>query len=386
MRFIIATVGICAFFSLACTRPAVDARQLLNESRIALRGVESVEYRFTFESSGEGSTAPMQGRVVLQRLDLSGSRYLAYLDAKVGPGNDSSHRLVGVKQAERIQLLDGDRRILHTGSPYSGGGILVGRMSPAFMYPFFDPESLAGEIEALEVTLESTDRNGEIDCDWVRVRYDNDDEDSRWCIGRLDRLPRALEWISPEGGSSLKIEDLTFPERPAFPAIELPAGFTRQETTVGPPPGTTMEPWTLERPDGTAVSLDELRGQVVVLDFWATWCPPCRAELLALDRLLEDFEDHPVIAFAVNSLESLEPGDPEAFMTELGISLDVLLAGDEVHGRLAPGNLPALAVIDAKGRLVGVTTGYLGEGSDRYIQELITRALAGTSSPPSAVI
>ena len=116
---------------------------------------------------------------------------------------------------------------------------------------------------------------------------------------------------------------------------------------------------------------------MVVLDFWATWCPPCRTELVALDRILRDYENAPITAFAVNALESLEPGDPEDFMIELDLSLEVLVKGDDVHRQFAPGNLPALAVIDPDGRVVGVTTGYHGDGTDRYIRALIDQALSG---------
>ena len=68
-----------------------------------------------------------------------------------------------------------------------------------------------------------------------------------------------------------------------------------------------------------------------------------------LDSLLQEFEGRPVTAYAANTMESLEPGDPVAFAAGLGISFEVLLGGDEVHDRLAPGNLwgvsPTLALL-----------------------------------------
>ena len=362
----------------ACRKSHPDPRQVLTRGQAALRQVDRVEYRFDYTNTGDPTLDTMTGSATVYRLDLSGSGYLARVDATVQPGEGSSYRLAGLKQANLVELLDGKRRLLQVSSPFSGGGALVARFSPALMYPFFDPESLTDEIEAETVQWVGTEAIGGVTCDCVRVTYADDEEDSRWCFGQDDALPRSLEWLSPARSSSLRIHALSLPQTPDLTDFELPTGYSKEDVLAGPPRGTMVEPWSLPRADGTRVTLEQLRGQVVVLDFWATWCPPCRAELLALESLLEEYRDQPVTAFAVNAMEHLEPGEPLAFAADLGISFEVLLEGDEVHDRFAPGNLPALAVIDASGRVVGVTTGYLGEGTDRYIRELIDQALAAS--------
>ena len=372
------TIGIvCLLLVCACTaETSIEPRQVLTEAQDALRATESVEYRFTSTPVAGSPEPAMNGRATIQRLDLSGSGFLVQIDAEVQPQQGQTYPFKAVKQAEHLEVLDGEQRVHFSASPYSGGGSLVSRMYPALMYPFFDPESLTDEIGATAVTWEGGEDIAGVACDCVRVAYEDDEEDSRWCFGRQDRLPRSLEWISPEGRSSLRLEDLTFPREPEFSRIEPPPGFRAEQVTIGPAPGSPAKPWILAGPDGKEVSLEELQGQVVVLDFWATWCPPCHAELIALDSLVQEFPPGTVVAFAVNAMESLEPGDPEAFVAELGISLEVLLDGDEVHRQYAPGNLPALAVINPRGRVTGVTTGYLGEGSIRHIRSLIEQALA----------
>src|SRR5512139_4044136 len=59
--------------------------------------------------------------------------------------------------------------------------------------------------------------------------------------------------------------------------------------------------------DGQTVSLSDLRGQVVVLNIWATWCPPCRAEMPALQAVYADYAGQGLVVLAVNSTIQDEP-------------------------------------------------------------------------------
>lgn len=69
--------------------------------------------------------------------------------------------------------------------------------------------------------------------------------------------------------------------------------------------GQPAPPFQLTLVDGTKVSLDELRGNVVVLNFWATWCVPCRSELPALDTYYNLRRDVGLRVFAVTTEDSL---------------------------------------------------------------------------------
>jgi cytochrome c biogenesis protein CcmG/thiol:disulfide interchange protein DsbE len=59
--------------------------------------------------------------------------------------------------------------------------------------------------------------------------------------------------------------------------------------------------------DGSKVTLDQLRGQVVVLNYWATWCVPCKAELPLLDSYYQARQKHGLRVFAVTTEDSLQP-------------------------------------------------------------------------------
>jgi peroxiredoxin len=64
--------------------------------------------------------------------------------------------------------------------------------------------------------------------------------------------------------------------------------------------GAVAPDFTLKTLDGSTVSLSQFRGKVVFLNFWASWCPPCRAEMPSMERLHEVFADRGLVMLAVN--------------------------------------------------------------------------------------
>lgn len=81
--------------------------------------------------------------------------------------------------------------------------------------------------------------------------------------------------------------------------------------------------FSLETPDGKTVSLQQYRGSWVILNFWATWCPPCRTEMPSLDKLQSSFKTSRLIVSTVNVQQSVDT--VEQFKRNYGIDLPVLL-------------------------------------------------------------
>lgn len=97
--------------------------------------------------------------------------------------------------------------------------------------------------------------------------------------------------------------------------------------------------------DGTKVTLDELRGNVVVLNFWATWCVPCRKELPTLDLYYALRKDAGLRVFAVATEDSLQPYQLKKLFAVMHIP-----AVRSVRGPYAPmGGVPTNIVIDRNG-------------------------------------
>jgi peroxiredoxin len=79
---------------------------------------------------------------------------------------------------------------------------------------------------------------------------------------------------------------------------------------------------------GETVALAELRGSVVLVNIWASWCGPCRAEMPAIQRLYEADADRGLQILAVNSTVQDSAADARAFADELGLSFPILLDVD----------------------------------------------------------
>lgn len=99
------------------------------------------------------------------------------------------------------------------------------------------------------------------------------------------------------------------------------------------------------------VKLSDYRGKVVFLNFWATWCPPCRAEMPAMEKLHAKFKDRPFQMLAVNYME--RTAKVKAFVKEMKLTFPILL---DFHGTIGENynaqNLPVTYIIDKQGNII----------------------------------
>ncbi len=107
---------------------------------------------------------------------------------------------------------------------------------------------------------------------------------------------------------------------------------------------------------GQTVSSADLVGQPFVLNFWATWCPPCRAEMPALQTVGQAFDGRGVRVLAVNQAEDSD--QVTAFMRSLGLSLPVLLDQDAAVSQLyRVRSLPTTFFVDREGVIREIVIG-----------------------------
>lgn len=108
--------------------------------------------------------------------------------------------------------------------------------------------------------------------------------------------------------------------------------------------------FTLTDLQGKTWHLKGLRGQVVLVNFWATWCPPCRKEMPDLQALSEQFKDQGLVVLAISDEEAAKVA---AFISEHGIGYPILLdPGSKVHQLFKVEGIPKSFVYDRSGKLV----------------------------------
>jgi thiol-disulfide isomerase/thioredoxin len=135
--------------------------------------------------------------------------------------------------------------------------------------------------------------------------------------------------------------------------------------------GSRARNFTLETIDGDQVSLDDYVGSVVLVNFWATWCPPCQAEIPALEAAYQAHKDEGFVILGVNVSESRTSVAP--FVQALEMSYPVLLDGngklvEEYRSR----GLPMSILLDREGTIRVRHIGYLSaEQLDQYLQDVL---------------
>src|SRR5262245_6416761 len=163
---------------------------------------------------------------------------------------------------------------------------------------------------------------------------------------------------------------------PAWPAGGQPfrAPVTPGGPTLTPAPaavvGAPAPDFTLKNLSGNSVTLSNLKGQVVLINFWATWCGPCRVEMPAIQRRYDAFKDQGLAVLAVNFDEPIT--DVSAFARSLNLTFTVLLDPDGVVNDLYHvGGYPSTFIVDRSGMITKLHIGLMTEKQlDNYLAGL----------------
>jgi cytochrome c biogenesis protein CcmG, thiol:disulfide interchange protein DsbE len=114
----------------------------------------------------------------------------------------------------------------------------------------------------------------------------------------------------------------------------------------------------LKTSDGQTIKLSDLRGQPILVNLWATWCPPCRAEMLTLETVYKDYKDQGFTILAVNMTSQDNPETIMPFVQERGLTYPILLdENGEVAKAYQMKSLPSSFFINRDGTIHEVVIG-----------------------------
>jgi peroxiredoxin len=115
--------------------------------------------------------------------------------------------------------------------------------------------------------------------------------------------------------------------------------------------------WELKDLDGKLVKSSDFLGKVVILDFWATWCPPCKAEIPGFIALQEQFGDQGLVVLGV-SLDTQGSAVVKRFMADLGMNYRVVLGDVALMQAYGGTAIPTTVVINRAGQIVARHVGF----------------------------
>ena len=123
--------------------------------------------------------------------------------------------------------------------------------------------------------------------------------------------------------------------------------------------------------NGTPVSLTDYRGSVVLVNLWATWCPPCRQEMPTLQAFYDRYKDDGFVLIAIDQEETHEIVQP--FVEEFGLTFPVWLDKDYLAQReFKTMSLPSSYVIDRNGRVKLMWIGSISKANlEKYVPDII---------------
>ena len=132
----------------------------------------------------------------------------------------------------------------------------------------------------------------------------------------------------------------------------------------------------LKNLSGDTVRLEQFRGDYILLNFWATWCPPCVKEMPSMERLQQKFKHKGIHVVAI-SLDKEPEAKIAAFVARLNLTFPILLDPDgKVSGPYGANALPSTFILNPDGRVIAAAKGerdWYGDEAISYFDELLKR-------------
>ncbi len=373
--------------------------QVLENARALLKGIQSARYTarhaLTFTDPGRSTTIASEGVVLVQAMEPGADplgarvriegRLLAAGDA----GEDVAFSMVydGEVARARVEGPGEESKVIWEAHPGKSGDELLDlgrRLLVPELYshdPFGDESRSSAVVSLPDETINATR------CSVVALTYGAGAQGERrveWFFGAEDHFPRQIRTMflldEVPAVEVLTISQLVTNVQvdPSLFVMETPEGWTVEQYGQEEhhehgllEVGSVAPDWRLKDPEGKEHTLSDLRGKVVVLDFWATWCGPCRMTMPAIESLHRKFRGKDVAVFG---LSAWDQGEPARYMREKGYTYGLLLEADKVAEEYGVTGLPTIYVIGTDGRILAAHVGF-DEKAEEKLSSVIAQHL-----------
>lgn len=375
-RFRKVIVVLVSFLFATAAMAEPNPTEIVEKATQAAANLQAISYSASFQGEGDLiSLAPkIDANVVARRGANGGNHFIAMEGTITNPGGNASEPFKFACDDKQFYDLNPTKKTL-TIADLATTPIMRYRASPVFPSRYLDNTPYKTELSNASLAYLGTEDVDGVQCNVVEVGYANGRLGRSFLyIGKDDYLLRKLVRELSLGGRPnqpkrtgrlmLSIKNLNTQPAIAEGAFKLaaPADFSTSRAKPAERRsgllelGSTAPDFELPRADGTMVSLKSLRGKFVVLDFWATWCGPCKKAMPELQKLHDHFKDAPVAVFGVNCRE--RSADPMAYIKSRGFTYPQLLKGDSAANDYKVQGIPCVYVLDPEGKVCFTFAGY----------------------------
>ncbi|MBC7833925.1 MAG: TlpA family protein disulfide reductase [Phycisphaerales bacterium] len=408
-----AIVTVLTFSGVTWAQVNDDAKAALNESAKALAALKSATFR------GHKFIEATDPRVQNMKWDVQGS-------VKILKGTPNGHMIdgktsvAGFEEAFKVAEIDGvatwvdtgNKKIVQAQSSSREGSNALMTAQQVMPEEFYSAEPFKRAMENTEsLTIEGSEEIGGIPCTKIHAVYKGGRGQMTIHLSQKDKLPRRIATtagqkddvvtmiqevtelkidaglsaadlaIATPEGYSLEIVPAKTADAPkvdpnqANPSEPTPPTPPAPPVQLGVAKGEVAPPFTLADGTGNQVSLDRLKGNVVVLEFFATTMGAAKRASPEVQKIAEEFKDQSVKVYGVACRERKD-GEAAQYQKDLGLTYGLLLKGDEVAKQYQVKGFPSFAVIGADGKMVEFIQGTSTQGWQEKLATAVRTAAA----------